>query len=557
MPMSPASPVGNYGCAASLPWWRDHPEHSNAITPPGEREHGRRMSTALGVDLGTAYLSATLWSSGRLVDLPLGNRSRLLPAEVFVRDDGSVIVGDGATRHGLVDPDGLVVAPASLLVDGRAAVVAGRRVDPVDLVAEQLAWVGERAVEFGGEPPADVVVAVPAGWAPDARRRLRDAAARVGWRSVNLAHQPAAAVTWAKRSGRAMGDVVAVVDLGTTGFRACLVDGRARPSVLASTVVEAGIGGRDLDRLILGHAIDRVDDEAVRRELVSGSADGRRAAGALWRSCNAIKERITIDGGATIEVRAGGRTARVVLSDDDLSQVVDRAALPAVDQMLSALRTSWESLAMTPTSVQLIGGWSSVPRLADEVARRLGRPVGDPLVPTAVSAGAALLAAGADAVVGDAGTGVAAAATLAGRATERRRGRPTLVAGIFASALLAAGLLAGGRALTSRSGADGDTTLVLPASAVSATRDNRIEFPEPEPIVVGDEPTELEAVSSSGLAVSYDVVRGPCVLVDDDAVAGFGPGTCTIEASQPGEGAWPAAAPVVRSVEVRSAEPPP
>ncbi|MDY7103953.1 MAG: Hsp70 family protein [Actinomycetota bacterium] len=527
------------------------------------------MSTALGVDLGTAYLSATLWSSGRLVDLPLGDRSRLLPANVFVRDDGSVIIGDGATRHGIVDPDGLVTSPASLLMGGAAAVAGGRRVDPVDLLAEQLSWVGTRAEEMGGRPPSDVVVAVPAGWAPDARRRLRDAAERIGWPSVRLAHQAAAAVTWAKHSQRSLGEIVAVVDLGTTGFRACVVDARGRPSVLASTVVEAGVGGRDLDRLILGHAIDRIDDEEVRRHLVSGTVEGRRATAALWRSCNSIKERLAADGGATIEVRALGRTTTVEMRGVDLDRVVDRAAAPAVGEMLDALAASCASLALRPASVQLIGGWSSVARLADEVGRRLGAEVADPLVPTAVSSGAALLAAGVAAPAGTP-TGSAAHSTtgVGGRrplpvpppASDRRwPGRVSAVAGIAALALLAAGTVAGVGALSDRSTPE-ETTVVMggrPVSAASTARLQRIEFPAPEPLAVGSEPVGLAAEATSGLAVAYDVVEGPCVMVDDDEVAAFDVGTCTIEASQAGDDSWLAANPVVREVDVRPAAPSP
>jgi hypothetical protein len=87
----------------------------------------------------------------------------------------------------------------------------------------------------------------------------------------------------------------------------------------------------------------------------------------------------------------------------------------------------------------------------------------------------------------------------------------------------------------------GGTLEILPASQT-------IEFPE-----IGDQSlsavVELAATASSGLPVEFAVLGGPALL-DDRTLTFTGAGDVSIEASQPGDGNWEPAPPVVRSFRV-------
>lgn len=73
-----------------------------------------------------------------------------------------------------------------------------------------------------------------------------------------------------------------------------------------------------------------------------------------------------------------------------------------------------------------------------------------------------------------------------------------------------------------------------------------ISFPHPGDRPSGSLPFPLEANSSAGLPVNFAVLDGPAVLLGNQLQI-TGPGLVTVQASQPGDGYYLPAAPVIRS----------
>ena len=77
-----------------------------------------------------------------------------------------------------------------------------------------------------------------------------------------------------------------------------------------------------------------------------------------------------------------------------------------------------------------------------------------------------------------------------------------------------------------------------------------IDFPAIANMLTTNVPFELEATSTSGLPIEYEVLNGP-VSIDGSTVTLTGEaGLVTISANQPGDGTWAAAAEVTQSFEV-------
>jgi hypothetical protein len=89
---------------------------------------------------------------------------------------------------------------------------------------------------------------------------------------------------------------------------------------------------------------------------------------------------------------------------------------------------------------------------------------------------------------------------------------------------------------------------------IAAGRAQTITFTTPAPQGVGGEPVVLSATATSGLAVSFESQSSAVCTVAGGAVRLLAAGTCTVRASQPGNGVWLAAAPVDRSFLVVGAE---
>ena len=63
------------------------------------------MSYFLGVDLGTTYTAAAISRNGRLSMVELGTRSTTVPSVLYLRPDGTFLVGEPAVRRMLAEPD--------------------------------------------------------------------------------------------------------------------------------------------------------------------------------------------------------------------------------------------------------------------------------------------------------------------------------------------------------------------------------------------------------------------------------------------------------------------
>ena len=85
------------------------------------------------------------------------------------------------------------------------------------------------------------------------------------------------------------------------------------------------------------------------------------------------------------------------------------------------------------------------------------------------------------------------------------------------------------------------------------TQQQTIDFPYLSDTKLGDEPLELNAKASSGLAVSYQVLSGPAVI-EGNFVKATGAGTVVVEASQYGNSTFMPATPETRTFSVMKAD---
>src|SRR5690606_12559640 len=70
----------------------------------GACKSARRMSTAIGIDLGTTRCTVGIFEHGRASALLQGKGVMVLPTAVAI-DEGQVVVGDRARRMALLRPE--------------------------------------------------------------------------------------------------------------------------------------------------------------------------------------------------------------------------------------------------------------------------------------------------------------------------------------------------------------------------------------------------------------------------------------------------------------------
>jgi molecular chaperone DnaK len=103
--------------------------------------------------LGTTFVAAAVARDGHGETFPLGHRSTVMHAAVYVRDDGRLVNGDAAARRAVTDRDRVALnikrkfgIPTPLVVGGAPHVV----MSPLEVVSERrrVAVADERASQL-------------------------------------------------------------------------------------------------------------------------------------------------------------------------------------------------------------------------------------------------------------------------------------------------------------------------------------------------------------------------------------------------------------------------
>jgi actin-like ATPase involved in cell morphogenesis len=448
----------------------------------------------LGIDVGTTWTAAAAFRRGRVEIVALGtNQSPSVPTIVFRQPGQPPIIGDPAARRSATDP-GMVARDFKRRVgDPVPLTLGGVPVSADQLYADVLSWVLQTVATQVGSRPAAVGVTHPANWGPYKLDLLRNAARVADLPDpVFLSEPEAAAIHYAAEGRVADGETVAVYDLGGGTFDACVLrsTGGAFEVVGRPEGVER-LGGIDFDeavydhvRAVAGPTVDEIDpnDEAALAALARLRAD-----------CTLAKEALSSDTSVSIPVLLPKLQTQVRLTRDELEARLREPLQLTIDSLSRAIRDA----GLTPDqigSVLLVGGSSRIPMVAGLVGQALGRPVAVDANPKhSIASGAALAAARAAGLVGDAEPTTVAApvipatatpapptaavetvAPLAPPAEKGRDRRPLIAAAVVAVvAVIAAALLLGGGGDDPEDGVatDDTTATVGPETTTASTED--------------------------------------------------------------------------------------
>jgi actin-like ATPase involved in cell morphogenesis len=329
----------------------------------------------------------------------LGNRSVSIPTTVFVGDDGSVLIGEAASRRGLEDPSRFAREFKRRVGDSAPLILGGSPYSAESLMARVLAWVVALVTERHDGGPDVVAVTHPANWGGFKKERLADAIAQAGLgdprrgdaQVMTLSEPEAAARYYASTERIATGQLIAVYDLGGGTFDATVLEKTDDGFQIRG--VPQGVeqlGGIDFDASILGH-VDRVLAGAV-SSISSDDALTRMQLARLRTSCIEAKEALSSDSRASFPVSLPNTETVVALSRAELETMIRAPLAESIDALRRALKTADVSPSDLD-AVLLVGGSSRIPLVADLVARELGLRVAVDVHPkNAVALGAALAA---------------------------------------------------------------------------------------------------------------------------------------------------------------------
>ncbi|MFT3691907.1 MAG: Fe-S protein assembly chaperone HscA [Kofleriaceae bacterium] len=272
------------------------------ISEPGESQIKEACKQrVVGIDLGTtnslvAYVtdgSPTVIGDDPLVPSVVHYGDDIVVGRAAVGQAGSLASVKRLIGRGLKDVESVrKLLPYELVGDDRAVRVklGAKEVSPVEVSAEILKTLKERAEAQLGGPIEGAVITVPAYFDDAQRQATRDAGRLAGLEVMRLMAEPTAAAV-AYGLDRGSRGTYAVFDLGGGTFDISilkLVDGVFE---VKATGGDSALGGDDLDRAIATAVLGDIP----RDKVASAVAEARRVKEALTDS-----ESVTWSNGKTI-----------------------------------------------------------------------------------------------------------------------------------------------------------------------------------------------------------------------------------------------------------------
>lgn len=247
------------------------------IAEPGQSSAPHEHKLAAGIDLGTTNSLVASVQSGQAKTLKDEQGRSLLPSIVNYSGD-KIEVGYDAAAQAEADPENTIISVKRLIGRSLSDIqtrypnlpyemqasdnglpvlrTAMGNKNPIEVSADILRSLGQRAEQSLGGELAGVVITVPAYFDDAQRAGTKDAAKLAGLHVLRLLNEPtAAAIAYGLDSGQE--GVIAVYDLGGGTFDISILRLSKGVFEVLATGGDSALGGDDFDHLLADYLIDK------------------------------------------------------------------------------------------------------------------------------------------------------------------------------------------------------------------------------------------------------------------------------------------------------------
>ncbi|MGN0917982.1 MAG: Fe-S protein assembly chaperone HscA [Oxalobacter sp.] len=352
------------------------------IAEPGMSVAPHDIRLAVGIDLGTTNSLVATVRNGVPEVLPDAQGRALLPSVVRYLADGQIDVGYGAKAVQDIDPGNTVSSVKRMMGRGLADLAnrdslpyrfvdapgmvklgtAGGVKSPVEVSADILSVLRERAERAFDEELAGAVITVPAYFDDAQRQATKDAAKLAGIHVLRLLNEPTAAAV-AYGLDHASEGVFAAYDLGGGTFDISILRLERGVFEVLATGGDSHLGGDDFDHCLFNWIREKAG-------LTDLSAEDTQLLMTVSRQA---KEVLSVEAVTQIDaVLSSGSEISLALS----AETFETMTMPLVEKTLRLITQTIQDAGIAigdVDGVMLIGGATRMPHVRRKVAGLFGK----------------------------------------------------------------------------------------------------------------------------------------------------------------------------------------
>lgn len=339
------------------------------IAEPGESTTAHQHRLAVGIDLGTTNSLVATVRSGEVATLPDVNGQHILPSIVHYAENG-VVVGPSAKQFSVSDPLNTIVSVKRFMGKGAEDVATDDTLfsyefadvessvprlktrsgnfSAVEVSAEILKTLKQRAVETLGDELNGVVITVPAYFDDAQRQATKDAAKLAGLNVLRLLNEPtAAAVAYGLDTGNE--GVIAVFDLGGGTFDISILRLNKGVFEVLATGGDSSLGGDDFDYEIAQWILSNLEESD---SPASNEATIQRL---IMQHARAAKEALAESESVSITIDEEGISWQGTLDRNKLKELIT----PLVKKTLMSCRRALRDADVDKEAIEeviMVGG---------------------------------------------------------------------------------------------------------------------------------------------------------------------------------------------------------
>lgn len=357
------------------------------ISEPGQSADPHQRRIAVGIDLGTTHSLVAAVRHGMAECLPDEEGRVLLPSVVRYLAGGGRQIGHSAVQLQEQDAANTIASAKRLMGRGRGDIAGAQQLpyalvdsehggmvgiatadgikSPVEVSAEILAKLRQRAEDTFNEDLYGAVITVPAYFDDAQRQATKDAAQLAGLNLLRLINEPTAAAI-AYGLDNASEGIYAVYDLGGGTFDISILRLAQGVFEVLATGGDSALGGDDYDAALAQWVL------AQQGVQVQSAAD-KAAVRAAARAC---KEALSATEIVAFSAELVGASVQFNVKKSDFEAVT----APLTVRSMAAVRRTLRDAGLQPDEVQgvvMVGGSTRMPQVRQAVAQFFGR---EPLI---------------------------------------------------------------------------------------------------------------------------------------------------------------------------------